>query len=954
MADAKQQALRRAKTATNHRHRAVYDYTQAILFFGTPHRGGSYTDLGLTVRKMVASAGFDANDRVLRDLKFDSSTAKLLREEFVKMLDDKRPAIYTFQEALGLTAFGPLSGKVVEDSSSALDCANEQKDFIRANHAGMCRFPNAEDEGYEKVKHALSACLLDDNKLVQSVPIQSVPEQGVKTSVDWRTKILRHLNRLEIDERFNKVDEAYRTTYEWIYQNSELGFIKWLTTGDGIFFISGKPGSGKSTLMKFIYSDPRTSQHLGANNSQRRWVTARFFFSDRGTILQKSIGGLTISLLYQILHQVPELVQVCDLDDNLKSYRIAPSIIEKAWLRLLTFPKLSISICLFIDALDEEGKTYSHDHAELLDTLKRWMNYTEKGGNKLLLCLSSRPEPHFMELIGACPGLRIDEYTKHDITTYVHSRLAEYLQTRKDLTRTSDNTAILRDIEDEIIRRAQGVFLWVRLIVTDLINTLIDGGSPTELLRLLSTIPGDGDLHALYRNMFSKFKDKYRDEAYLMLQIVFATLSPLSAPVFFQCIKFTLEGPLEFEQSSPTIDQMQRRLMSRCKGLLEIQGKTDKDAVDEAKKDQYTVQFLHQSVKDFLAQENAFATITPNTDKLQDGHTSLVKFYISKHLYQLRATVFETSNTKVFNETVLDKMIQKRYTTLHPNSIMMDVNLIWYYARLLDGKKDVSVIQALDTFADFVDSNELADLYVDTDERWPIHWHPSFLGLSVMAGLLSYTSHLLQRRAIADFHGQPLLHYAVAPSHPQWDSPNTVPFAREPEMLRLLVGKGVNIEEEFDGLTAFGLGVIGLLKNIDYLTSLQMLETLLELGASPDVLVQQTYAGSGRRAWAPELHAIQAALYESKDLTSLLLKHNARTDLLKRTNWEALEQRTPTIKLLTRFREGSLCVEDLDFFAGAFRVLPSSYLNHGERERVFGDLLKRYPSGELAVRQGNM
>ena len=68
--------------------------------------------MGLTVRKLVACGGFDANDKLLRDLKFDSSTAKLLREDFAKMLDDRKPQIYTFQEALGLTGFGALSGKV--------------------------------------------------------------------------------------------------------------------------------------------------------------------------------------------------------------------------------------------------------------------------------------------------------------------------------------------------------------------------------------------------------------------------------------------------------------------------------------------------------------------------------------------------------------------------------------------------------------------------------------------------------------------------------------------------------------------------------------------------------------------------------------------------------------------------------------------------------------------------
>ena len=104
--------------------------------------------MGLTVRKIAACSGFDANDKTLRDLRFDSSIAKLLREEFVKILEEKRPVMYTFQETMGLPGFGPFSGKVVDDSSSTLDYALEQKDFIRNNHVDMCRFSGLSDDGY--------------------------------------------------------------------------------------------------------------------------------------------------------------------------------------------------------------------------------------------------------------------------------------------------------------------------------------------------------------------------------------------------------------------------------------------------------------------------------------------------------------------------------------------------------------------------------------------------------------------------------------------------------------------------------------------------------------------------------------------------------------------------------------------------------------------------------------
>ena len=123
----------------NDRLKAIYHSTISVFFPGTPHRGGSYVNLGLTVHKI---------DKTLRDLRFDSSIAKLLQEEFVKILEEIHPNIYTFQETMGLSGFGPLSGKVVDDGSSALDYALEQKDFIWNNHVGMCRFSGFSDDGY--------------------------------------------------------------------------------------------------------------------------------------------------------------------------------------------------------------------------------------------------------------------------------------------------------------------------------------------------------------------------------------------------------------------------------------------------------------------------------------------------------------------------------------------------------------------------------------------------------------------------------------------------------------------------------------------------------------------------------------------------------------------------------------------------------------------------------------
>lgn len=55
--------------------------------------------------------------------------------------------------------------------------------------------------------------------------------------------------------RYEKVVEPFGRTFEWVFELNGSSFeaakfIQWLSSGDGIFHICGKLGSGKSTLSK--------------------------------------------------------------------------------------------------------------------------------------------------------------------------------------------------------------------------------------------------------------------------------------------------------------------------------------------------------------------------------------------------------------------------------------------------------------------------------------------------------------------------------------------------------------------------------------------------------------------------------------------------------------------------------------------------------------------------------
>ena len=98
-----------------------------------------------------------------------------------------------------------------------------------------------------------------------------------------KLRIIDSLRFPGISERRYQVADAHRTRFDWVFdddlRSSPGGLLKtWLRESYGIYWVSGKASSGKSTLMKHISTYARTFEALQGWADGKRAVCANHFF----------------------------------------------------------------------------------------------------------------------------------------------------------------------------------------------------------------------------------------------------------------------------------------------------------------------------------------------------------------------------------------------------------------------------------------------------------------------------------------------------------------------------------------------------------------------------------------------------------------------------------------------------------------------------------------------------
>ena len=327
-----------------------------------------------------------------------------------------------------------------------------------------------------------------------------------------------------------------------------------------MFWIQGKPGSGKSTLISYLEKASGSWQIHSSSDSH--WSTIRFFFDFRAhSGLANNLEGFLRSLLLQILKQNPSSEdELHRLEEQFGDYKPATwtsSVLKEAFVNVLR--QITVNMCILVDGLDE----FSGNMHELMMLFHKIPSRTNTG-HLVKICLASRPHPVIAMALGDWPGLQMQSHNTKAIEQYAST--------------TMENLGVAanerRRFSADIAKKAEGVFLWARFAVKEIIDGCAEGEDMNESYQRLEALPSD--MEELYAYIFKRMSSKDHDEAQLMFQLVcFAQetddVDSINLRQLKEAVAIAQNNITGFSQhdSVEGLERFRKRVKAKSGGLLE-------------------------------------------------------------------------------------------------------------------------------------------------------------------------------------------------------------------------------------------------------------------------------------------------------------------------------------------------------------------------------------------------
>lgn len=391
--------------------------------------------------------------------------------------------------------------------------------------------------------------LTSANYLLQLEKVRKAIEVADLTlhAINYR-RILNAIRFKEISVRYDQVSKAEKDTFRWLvekdsvprHRNLKISFREWLARGTGVFHFSGRPGSGKSTLMKFLAKHSETASQLKLWQGDKKLILATAFLWKAGAKKQRSMDGIVRSLLYTILdnyredlipkafprHWAPNSwspwTPVEDMEIPLDSDEI-----QSALEAIISDQSSGYRFCFFLDGIDEFDDVEIRKR-ELASTLLRW---TSSNPENVKICVSSREEPVFTDLFPLGQRIRLHRVTAGDIRKAIQGILGKHENFLK----------FHLDEREEFIKRfvraSDGVFIWTKLVLDELWNKLDDKQPLEDLYNILENLPRD--LDDFYERILRSIRASDAAESSAILNILITARAEWKDPTCLSVLDYS-------------------------------------------------------------------------------------------------------------------------------------------------------------------------------------------------------------------------------------------------------------------------------------------------------------------------------------------------------------------------------------------------------------------------------
>ncbi|KAF2253566.1 hypothetical protein BU26DRAFT_386212, partial [Trematosphaeria pertusa] len=563
----------------------------SMYFLATPHQG---SDMAKLLDTLVALSPFHGDKPFVKDLRPTSQAIQAINHDFPK--HSQHLLLYSFYETRH-TWVGS-SQIIVSHHSATLGYDNEKRAPLHKDHRGVCKFQKPSDPDFITLRNSLSRTVVDFS--IQEHPVHVEQLSALRDFLGIQDK--------PEDDMVDFEELCLAGSCSWY--TSKESFREWRDDSASfkVIWLHAKPGAGKSVLTSQVID------HLENLN-----LDCSYYFFSGGDRTKSTASMLLRSIAYQMALLSPVVRQ------RLLDMRNEGTTFDKDNEKLI-WRKVFLLRCRFdqpqywvIDALDE-----CYNYNSLLPMLIKL-----ESSIALRVLITSRQSPQLKDKLSLLDRYLYEDQISAEDTLPSIRRYVEHGPKSHALRRQSDEAR--QDVVEKILKKSDGCFLWVDLVLSELDAY---GVTTEAVTRILEEVPPGMD--DLYSRTLERLSEQDHPDgkriSKAILDWVVCAVRPLTVAELTNALKLDLDVTM-FEQG----------IRSSCGNLVDI---------DKSKRGS-TVQLVHQTARDFLlkADHPPEMTITAADAHRRIARTCLL-FLRSSRIRPVRTKGASADNSSRISRTI--------------------------------------------------------------------------------------------------------------------------------------------------------------------------------------------------------------------------------------------------------------------------------------------------------------